>query len=159
MSRTSTMILIAVVMALISTGCAHSPRAIEVSPSVLAIRGDFLDSNPDGPFNIYIERGEVVRGMNFVEVLASWGAPRARYRTESETVGTVEYWHYFWRDETSQDWTQFTFVFERKQLAEWDITRHVSKNGSLSVWRAQDSPVHPVLDPPVGTSSLNTVKK
>ncbi len=160
MRRLSRFTLTAVlaITCLIVTGCAHTPRNIDESRSVLTIRADYLASNPDGPYNQYITRGEVVKGMSYVDVLASWGVPRARYRTDVEQ-NEVEYWHYFTLDDVSRDWTQFTFVFEKKVLTEWDVIRHVTKNGSLSHWRIGDQPVHPGLDIPTREMGLSATRK
>jgi len=143
---------------LVAAGCAHSPRVIDESPSMLTIRADYLQSNPDGPYNEHIHSGEVVKGMNYIEVLASWGVPDARYRTEPGEI-EVEYWHYLSLDEISHDWTQHTFVFEKKKLVEWDVMRHVSHTGSLTHWTVDERPIHPRLESPTRNSSIVSVKK
>ena len=42
------------------------------------LRQEFFKTHPDGKYNEHIKKGEVVRGMDFLEVLASWGNPDAR---------------------------------------------------------------------------------
>lgn len=158
MRRSTLALTLAVLTTIFVTGCAHSPRVMDETSSMLTIRSDYLETNPDGPFNSHIMSGEVVKGMNYVEVLASWGVPHARYRTN---VGEdeVEYWHYLARDDVSKDWTQYTFVFEKKSLVEWDMMRHVSKNGSLAYWGTDEPALYPRLQDVTRESHTAFVKK
>jgi len=39
------------------------------------LRAEYMDSHPEGTFNSHIYKGEVKRGMNSDEVVASWGFP------------------------------------------------------------------------------------
>ena len=143
---------------MLAGGCAHSPKVIDESPSMLTIRADYLEANPEGRYNKYIKNGEVTQGMNYVEVLAAWGVPHARYRTEAGP-NEVEYWHYLAEDEVSHDWTQYTFVFEKRALAEWDVTRHNSQAGSLSPWSIDDAPIYPRIESETRCSRTVFVKK
>ena len=121
---------------LLVLSCSHTPHALNDGASVLQMRDDFLLTHPDGKFNRFIERGEVVRGMNFVEVSASWGIPETRSLSKDRKL---EYWTFFGFDDLSEDWTRYTFVFEKGVLADWDVNRHFSKNGSLSQWSISDN--------------------
>jgi len=127
-----------IVAALLGTGCAHTPRSFDESPATLAIRADYLGTHPAGPFNAQIARGEVGKGMSFLEVLAAWGVPEWRARTED---ARFEVWGYVARDEGSQDWTRYTFTFEKKTLVEWETTRHVIKGHALAQWETREVPV------------------
>jgi len=126
-----------IVAALLGTGCAHAPRSFDESTATLAIRSDYLETHPDGQFNDLIARGEVEKGMSFFEVLAAWGLPEWRARTQD---ARYELWGYLARDEASQDWTRFTFTFEKKALVEWEISRHVVKGHALAQWETNTVP-------------------
>jgi len=112
----------------LAASCAYSPRVLDEDAAVLSIRTDYLKSNPDGIYNDYIRRGEVVKGMTYVEVLASWGFPASRLRVPERNL---EYWRYVARDDVSLDWAQYTFVFEGPSLIEWQMTRHTSKGRAM----------------------------
>jgi hypothetical protein len=115
--------------AVILASCAYSPRVADESATVLSIRADYLRSNPGGRYNEYINRGEVVKGMNYVEVLASWGFPQSRLRLSERDF---EYWRYVARDDATGDWIQYTFVFEGPALFEWESTRHTTKGRAMA---------------------------
>lgn len=137
-------------------GCSYTPRTLNETASVLEIRNDYLAANPDGAYNDFIRRGEVTRGMNYTEVLASWGAPDARVRT-NDNKGEIEAWSYTTMDDLNGDWIQFTFMFEKKTLADWEIQRHVTVNGRLAGWSMTDPDVVPTAmpSPPVSTSTAS----
>lgn len=142
------------VLAAALTGCSYTPRTLNETASVIEIRNDFLVANPDGVYNDFIRRGEVTRGMNYSEVLASWGAPDARVRT-NDNKGELEAWSYTAVDDINGDWIQFTFRFEEKLLADWDIQRHVTMNGRLAGWSMVDPDIVPMAtpSPPANTST------
>jgi hypothetical protein len=94
-------------------------------------RGDYLEQHPTGKYNRYISRGEVVRGMGFVEVSASWGIPETRSKSKDKKY---EYWTFFGEDEISGDWSRYTLVFEETVLTDWFLDRHFIKNGALTRW-------------------------
>jgi hypothetical protein len=86
------------------------------------LREEFFKTHPDGKYNEYIARGEVVRGMDFLEVLASWGNPMKR----EKPADTVEYWMYREVDEDTLDWVQYKFVFRMNLLEDWELSRQVA---------------------------------
>ncbi len=122
-----------VLTAAIVSSCSYHPKVEEESQDVLTIRQEFLLANPNGIHNASISRGEVMKGMGFMEVLAAWGLPEARERIRDKEL---EYWSYFFRDDDSRDWTRYTFTFERSELIEWDTARHVARNQPLAGWEA-----------------------
>jgi hypothetical protein len=71
------------------------------------LREEFFETHPNGVYNEFIARGEVVRGMDFLEVLASWGNPTKREKPSPD----VEYWVYLEEYEETKDWVQYKFVF------------------------------------------------
>ena len=129
-------LMLACLACLVVSGCAYNPRVINETESVLSIRADYLRANPDGEFNAHIIKGEVVKGMNFMEVLASWGLPDSRMNKKENEL---EYWGYFARDDESLDWILYTFTFEKTALVEWDATRHVAKAQTLTHWHTRET--------------------
>jgi hypothetical protein len=107
--------------------CSQTPRMSQEDETeyIRMLRSEFFETHPDGQYNEYIARGEVVRGMDFLEVLASWGNPGKRERPSP----TVEYWLYEEKDESSKDWVRYKFVFRDNVLNDWELTRHVSEGG------------------------------
>ena len=104
--------------------CSQAPRMSQENETdyVRMLREEFFKTHPDGLYNEHIARGEVVRGRDFLEVLASWGNPGAREKpTES-----VEYWMYLDEDEDSKDRVQYKFIFRKNRLDDWELTRHVA---------------------------------
>jgi hypothetical protein len=131
------MALVVLTAAMVSS-CSYNNHLIvvEENRAMLSIRAEFLQANPDGIHNASISRGEVVKGMGFMEVLASWGLPEARERDQEKGL---EYWSYFFRDDDSRDWVRYTFTFEKTELTEWDTARHVARNQPLAGWEALDT--------------------
>ena len=56
--------------------CSHLPH-MESTDSTSSLRQEYLEMHPDGKYNARIMKGEVVKGMGVIEVLASWGLPSA----------------------------------------------------------------------------------
>jgi len=105
----------------LTLACSHNPRRGDSGESeyIQMLRSEFFKTNPNGVYNEYIERGEVVRGMDFLEVLASWGNPIKREKPSPN----VEYWVYLEEDEDSKDWIEYKFVFKKSLLDDWELFR------------------------------------
>ena len=140
---------------LVFASCAHTPRVTEESESLLTIRRGYLETHPDGQFNPYIVRGEVVPGMDFMDVLASWGIPASRIRDKKG----IENWIYLAEDHESGDWVRYTFSFEKYTLAEWQISRHNSKNGALVYWEPRSLEPTPLQPNTPAGSNLSSLKR
>ncbi|HSG27664.1 MAG TPA: hypothetical protein VLA34_04225 [Candidatus Krumholzibacterium sp.] len=85
----------------------------------VASREDYAVLNPDCRYKENIRNGEIIRGMNSQEVMASWGLPNvylvSRKRPE-------EYWVYYVQDPESSSILIYTLTFsEDNSLADWDI--------------------------------------
>lgn len=113
--------------AVLAVACSHNPRRGQTDQSeyIRMLREEFFKTHPDGAYNEYIARGEVVRGMDFLEVLASWGNPVKR----EKPTPNVEYWLYLEEDEDSKDWVQYKFLFKKSVLDDWELARHGSQGG------------------------------
>ena len=116
-------------LVILIVACSHAPRISEESETdyIRMLREEFFKSNPDGEYNENIARGEVVRGMDFLEVLASWGNPGAR----EKPTDNVEYWMYLDNDEDSKDYVRYKFIFRKNRLDDWELDRHVAGAGLL----------------------------
>lgn len=119
------------VIALALTSCSTTPRKMSgtESPYLLQLRQEYLAANPEGEFNAYVEKGEVVKGMDLIAVLASWGHPNVRTKDSPMT----ERWVYRDVDDVSKDWVEYTFTFQGSVLTEWDLVRHFAAGGRVDV--------------------------
>lgn len=131
MRRTTALLLWLPIVLLTLVACSHNPRILSGTESdyLLKLRAEYLAANPDGEHNELIKRGEVVQGMDILEVLASWGHPEVRKKEGSLT----ERWIYREVDEQSKDWLEYVFTFRRTVLAEWDLTRHFAAGGQINL--------------------------
>jgi len=121
-------ILLAVVALTLVAACTHVPR-MEADPEQTGIREQYLQANPDGVYNDHIIKGEVVPGMNVVEVLASWGPPAHRERVDDVNR---EAWTYLIRDDYASDYVVYRLAFEERVLSSWTIDRHTAGNGGVT---------------------------
>ncbi|MBI4720704.1 MAG: hypothetical protein HY770_05710 [Chitinivibrionia bacterium] len=64
------------------TSCSHCPRSGKDSEAIQQIRLEYIRSNPEGQYNDHVLKGEVIKGMGFMGVLASWGLPNVRSITK-----------------------------------------------------------------------------
>jgi hypothetical protein len=101
------------------------------------LRSEFFKTHPDGEYNEHIKKGEVVRGMDFLEVLASWGNPDVR----KKPMEGVEHWTYLETDEDSKDSVHYKFIFKKNVLFDWELARHFAKGGELNIQGDSKSPV------------------
>jgi hypothetical protein len=133
--------------------CTQTPRMQEEKETdyIRMLREEFFKSHPDGQYNDHIAQGEVVLGMDFLEVLASWGNPGKR----EKPTENVEYWMYLDEDEDSKDWVRYKFIFRKNILEDWELTRHVAAGGILEV---PDDKVQSVLKRSSSGSKKSTPK-
>jgi hypothetical protein len=94
----------------------------------MSLRTQYLASNPDGKFNEQIVKGEVTKGMNLIEVLASWGLPTVR-RTRPMCDG--QHWTYYSIDEVTGGATSYDLIFEHRLLMRWVIENDVDMAADL----------------------------
>ena len=118
-----------VLLVLSIVACSQTPRMSQENETdyIRMLREEFFKTHPDGQYNERIANGEVVIGMDFLEVLASWGNPNQREKTST----SVEYWIYRDEDEDSKDWVEYRFTFRGNQLDDWELSRHVAGAGTL----------------------------
>jgi hypothetical protein len=123
----------------IFVACSQTARMSEDRETeyIRMLREEFFKTHPNGQYNEYIARGEVVKGMDFLEVLSSWGNPSKREKPSEN----VEYWIYTEEDEDSKDWFEYKFVFRKSILEEWELNRHIAAGGLLNVTGQQNRDV------------------
>jgi hypothetical protein len=110
------------------TSCATAPPTRTATPAIHDLRDDYFRTFPEGPNNEHIRRGEVVKGMNLFEVLASWGVPDGRVVSSD---GSEERWIYVLLDDLSMDWICYEYEFTANALIDWTTTRNVSNGLGL----------------------------
>lgn len=120
-------VVVAVALAVVS--CAHSPRLSRQSEDVTTLRAEYLNNYPDDEFKQQIINGEVRKGMNIFQVLASWGLPNVR---RGVTRGTSESWIYYAVDEHTQKLMSYELVFQKRSLSYWIIDGDVPGLGTLT---------------------------
>ncbi|MCH7550026.1 MAG: hypothetical protein IH969_10930 [Candidatus Krumholzibacteriota bacterium] len=135
MYRTPLLVLLLLLVLPLLGSCTSNLQKIDQGDSsyLMALRAEYFASNPDGEFNEYIERGEIVQGMDFLEVLASWGHPAAR----TKRADTTELWKYREVDENTKDWIEYTFIFRDNVLGDWKVARHYGE-GALDIPQTND---------------------
>lgn len=127
MNSTQRILLVALVVGM-ATSCAHVPRMTNQDPERNSIRDEYLRDNPNGAFNQHIVRGEVVKGMSIIDVLAAWGMPEKRMW---DGPTNKESWVYASRDEYSHDYLVYELIFENRKLSHWSINRGTVASGGV----------------------------
>jgi hypothetical protein len=97
------------------SGISQSERADFTRPEA---REKFLAGHPQCLYHRQIQNGEIVRGMDIHEVMASWGLPNVYLAT---TGGTKEYWVYYVQVPDSRSVLIYTLAFTDTRLDGWDI--------------------------------------
>jgi len=109
---------LALIVLLLLTGCTPVSLVEKANLTDKVTRENFIENHPDCPFKDYIREGEIVRGMDIYEVIASWGLPNV-YVTSKET--DYEYWVYYVACENSNSILIYTLKFNGDMLEDWDI--------------------------------------
>lgn len=117
-----------VVLFAMLVSCSHSPKTLRDSEAIRQIRLDYIRNNPDSPYKDYILKGEVVKGMNFMSVLASWGLPNVRRISEGLVY---EHWIYYTQDKAAGVWNIYELIFRDQTLVGWKIDKNIAGQGGL----------------------------
>ncbi len=114
------MVIFPVLLLLVAVlaSCSHHPKTLDGSESIMKGRQDYVTAHPDGLYNSHIMNGEVVKGMNLMEVLASWGLPNSRRHSES---GSHEYWFFVSQDKESGMIRRYELIFQDQLLHDWNV--------------------------------------
>jgi len=123
-----------------SVSCAYVPHAPNNDATTATMRAQYLSDYPDGPYNEAIRKGELAKGMNVLEVLASWGPPDRRGWTQ-----TRETWSYVSKDRFNADYIMYNLSFEQRVLERWQMMRNTAGVGGADA----EGYTQPVTSTPV----------
>ena len=85
----------------------------------LCDRETYVEEHPESRFGENILCGEIVRGMEGNEVMASWGLPNVYLISKKNTE---EFWVYYIHDEDTRSILIYTLTFDKENcLDDWDI--------------------------------------
>jgi hypothetical protein len=132
--------------------CSHHPKTLDGSESILKGRQDYVNAHPQGTYNDHILSGEVVKGMNLMEVLASWGLPNSRRHSES---GSYEYWFFISQDRESGMVRRYELVFQDQMLHDWNVVLDNKAGG----YQSQDVSEHITLGDGEQSAKSTVLKK
>lgn len=116
-------------LAAVFVSCSHHPQTLDGSESILKGRQDYVSAHPDGSYNHHILNGEVVKGMNLMEVLASWGLPNSRRHSET---GSQEFWYFVSKDKEAGMIRRYELVFHDQLLNDWNVIMSNTAGGYRS---------------------------
>ena len=119
-------ILVLVLFLAFASSCAYQPRSMKDSAEMAEVRSEYVQNNPEGKFNHYIEKGELSKGMSVIEVLAAWGLPNMRQSWQNTDK---ESWTYHSFDPHTGDYTIVDLTFEARTLLKWVRHRQVAAAG------------------------------
>ncbi|UCG51264.1 MAG: hypothetical protein JSW58_13870 [Candidatus Latescibacterota bacterium] len=116
-------VVLLVLAMMVAVSCSQLPRSTKSPEEMANLRSEYLQNHPDGTYNQHIMEGRVVKGMNTLEVLASWGLPNLRRSWKHDNS---EYWTYYAKDEHTQRLVSYELVFEERVLHRWVVNTGVS---------------------------------
>jgi len=112
------MILCVCALLAASAGCSCISTVERADRTPRSCREDFVKLHPDCAYRESVLNGEIVRGMNAQEVLASWGLPNVYVVLRTSPT---EQWIYYLKDRDSLTMLIYTLTFADDTLQVWDI--------------------------------------
>ena len=116
MSTTSK--VIAALLFLSMVGCSGISTVERAELTNLESREHYISTNPSSIFCENIRNGEIVRGMDIYEVIASWGLPNVYLVSQKQPH---ENWIYYVQDQDSRSILIYTLTFNDNLLEGWEI--------------------------------------
>jgi len=110
--------VIAALLLLLTVGCSGLSTIERAELTNVESREYFISSNPGSIYCENIRNGEIVRGMNIYEVIASWGLPNVYLVARKEPH---ENWIYYVQDQDTRSILIYTLTFSDDLLKGWDI--------------------------------------
>lgn len=110
--------LIATLLVVVMLGCSGVSTVEHADLTKLESREHFIEMNPSSQFCEYIRSGEIIRGMNIYEVIASWGLPNVYLVSRKDPS---ENWIYYVEDTDSRSILIYTLTFMDDMLETWEI--------------------------------------
>ncbi len=130
-----------------SLGCSCLSTVERENLVELCDREEFVGNNPESRFCDNILSGEIVRGMEGNEVMASWGLPNVYLVSEDRTR---EFWVYYVQNVDTISILIYTLSFDdRNILDDWDIDIKRFSGGSY-VYSPDAIVIHSKEKHPVG---------
>jgi hypothetical protein len=104
---------------LFMVGCCGTSMVEREEFTTVESRDKFILENPESNFIDNIRNGEIVRGMNENEVIASWGMPNVYLVSNQKPE---DYWVYYIQDDNTNSVMVYTLTFDQEaMLMDWDI--------------------------------------
>ena len=97
------------------SGVSRTEREFFTRPEA---REQYIADHPDCAFGEHIRNGEITRGMDIYEVIASWGLPNVYLVSKEEPK---EFWIYYVQDPDSKSVLIYTLTFGDVYLEGWNI--------------------------------------
>lgn len=110
--------MVATLLVVVMLGCSGVRTVEQADLTKLESREHFIELNPNSSFCEHIRNGEITRGMNIYEVIASWGLPNVYLVSPKEPS---ENWIYYVEDPDSRSILIYTLTFMDDSLETWDI--------------------------------------
>jgi hypothetical protein len=110
--------MIAALLFLFLFGCSGISTVERAELTNIESREHFISTNPSSIYCENIRNGEIVRGMNIYEVIASWGLPNVYLVARKEPR---ENWIYYVQDLDTRSILIYTLTFNDNLLEGWGI--------------------------------------
>jgi len=122
-------LLFAIPLLIFVSGCSCTSQVEREDFTSIEAREIFIDGHPESTFQENIRNGEIIRGMNEDEVIASWGMPSV-YLTSS--VRDEERFIYYIQDRDASSVLVYMLDFDGDNiLYDWDINEKRLSSYSL----------------------------
>ena len=123
-------LLFAMPLLVFLSGCSCTSQVEREEFTSSAAREIYIEGHPESAFQENIRNGEIVRGMNEDEVIASWGMPNV-YLTSRERE--EERFIYYVQDRSTNSVLVYMLDFDADNiLYDWDIDSKRLESYSLS---------------------------
>ncbi len=116
--KTRPHMIAALLVVSIMLGCSGVSTVEQADLTRLESREHFIELNPNSLFCEYVRNGEIIRGMNIYEVIASWGLPNVYLVSRQDHS---ENWVYYVEDRDSRSILIYTLTFREEMLETWEI--------------------------------------
>lgn len=134
-----TLVVIAVLTLVTALGCSGVSTVEKANLTNPTSREGYVKAHPGDVHAMFVQDGEITRGMSADEVIASWGMPNVYTLSRTEPS---ENWIYYVKARDSAVIVIYTLTFRADTLAAWDIEER----------RLTGLAVVSTFDPPSGTS-------
>lgn len=139
-------LLFAMPLLIFVSGCSCTSHIEREDFTSSEAREIYIEGHPESAFQENIRNGEIVRGMNGDEIIASWGMPNV-YLTSS--VNDEERFIYYIQDREASSVLVYMLDFDEDNiLYDWDIDE--KRLSSYSLVGYEEPLRYPGSDPAIG---------